>query len=144
MRPEASSLHLTSSWSVCPRCQRLQASRVTVITHKSAVHRAVTVVALARNAKRLKYSQGAASGPGRGEPLFVQCEADGSDSWRLDPVIALLEKGGVSMPPPLAVRSLQTMCLHCLQPDHRNLATTTEVRCVCLPYAATKSHGCNI
>jgi hypothetical protein len=35
------------------------------------------------------------SGKGSGDPLYISIEADGSDLWRLDPVIKLLQEGAV-------------------------------------------------
>jgi hypothetical protein len=65
-----------------------------------------------RNAKRLKYA-------GVGErlvkqPLFVSLEPDGSDVWRLDPVVDLLDKGGVSSRSRLVLVACQL--LHPAQP----------------------------
>jgi len=51
-------------------------------------------VAAVKNAKRLKYA-----GVGQRlvqEPVFLSLQPDGSDLWRLEPVIQLLREGGVS------------------------------------------------
>ena len=37
------------------------------------------------------------SGGGIKDPLYVTIEADGSDLWRLDPVISMLQQGAVSL-----------------------------------------------
>jgi hypothetical protein len=51
-------------------------------------------VSAVKSAKRLKYA-----GIGQRavhDPLFVSVQPDGSDVWRLEPVIELLKDGGVS------------------------------------------------
>jgi 4-alpha-glucanotransferase len=56
-------------------------------------HLSVQVSAV-KSAKRLKYA-----GIGQRvvhDPLFVSVQPDGSDVWRLEPVIELLKDGGVS------------------------------------------------
>lgn len=54
-------------------------------------------VSAVKSAKRLKYA-----GIGQRavhDPLFVSVQPDGSDAWRLEPVIQLLKDGGVSVTP---------------------------------------------
>ena len=36
------------------------------------------------------------AGKGSGQPLYVTLEADGSDLWRLDPIIKMLQEGAVT------------------------------------------------
>jgi hypothetical protein len=50
-------------------------------------------VSAVKSAKRLKYA-----GIGQRvvhDPLFISLQPDGSDVWRLEPVIELLREGGV-------------------------------------------------
>lgn len=47
-----------------------------------------------KSAKRLKYA-----GVGQRlvhDPLFVSLQPDGSDTWRLEPIIEIIKNGGVS------------------------------------------------
>lgn len=60
-----------------------------------SLSRCTTLQVAATKARRLKYA-----GVGQRlvqEPLFVTLQADGSDLWRLDPVIDILRNGGVSL-----------------------------------------------
>ena len=54
-----------------------------------------------------KRRRGDSAGPsGRGSsPLFVTVESDGSDSWRLDPIIRMLQEGAVGPCAPVACRT---------------------------------------
>lgn len=46
--------------------------------------------------QRAKRKRGDSSGSGRqGNPLYITVEPDGSDLWRLDPVIKMLQEGAV-------------------------------------------------
>ncbi|WIA42891.1 hypothetical protein OEZ86_008806 [Tetradesmus obliquus] len=59
--------------------------------------RSCVQVSAVKSAKRLKYA-----GIGQRavhDPLFVSVQADGSDAWRLEPVIQLLKDGGVGIIP---------------------------------------------
>lgn len=55
----------------------------------------VRVSAFQRNAKRLKYEEEGRKGKRR-EPLVIRVQPDGSDAWRLEPVIKQLKEGSVS------------------------------------------------
>lgn len=63
--------------------------------HSSNRHsRCAQICQAVRNAKRLKYA-----GVGQRmvhEPMIVTIQPDGSDSWRLEPVVRLIEDGAVS------------------------------------------------
>jgi hypothetical protein len=94
-----------------------------------------------RNAKRLKYA-------GVGErlvkqPLFVSLEPDGSDVWRLDPVVVLLYKGGVSSSSRLVLVACQL--LHPEQPlAVCSQASSTAGPSQCSAVASlTDAAGCN-
>eukprot|EP01023_Acetabularia_acetabulum_P029802 TRINITY_DN28096_c0_g1_i6.p1 TRINITY_DN28096_c0_g1~~TRINITY_DN28096_c0_g1_i6.p1 ORF type:complete len:255 (-),score=22.44 TRINITY_DN28096_c0_g1_i6:133-897(-) len=55
------------------------------------------VFAYSEKNKRLKYRQ--MNTQNRNEPLYVEVQEDGSDAWRLDPVIDILNSGGVGIIP---------------------------------------------
>jgi hypothetical protein len=60
-------------------------------------------VSAVKSAKRLKYA-----GIGQRvvhDPLFISLQPDGSDVWRLEPVIELLKDGGVRSTPALCTTS---------------------------------------
>eukprot|EP01025_Chloroclados_australasicus_P068706 TRINITY_DN9565_c1_g1_i2.p2 TRINITY_DN9565_c1_g1~~TRINITY_DN9565_c1_g1_i2.p2 ORF type:complete len:220 (-),score=2.65 TRINITY_DN9565_c1_g1_i2:16-675(-) len=74
---------------------RLQSKRC----RSSQCTRVFKVYAYTEKKQRSKYrQQGAHSNPSS-EPLYVEVQEDGSDSWRLEPVIELLKNGGVGIIP---------------------------------------------
>lgn len=65
----------------------------------SRAHRSTIRPAPRRLAPAAAATRTAERGAGRRQQLFVQVEPDGSDSWRLDPVVEALKQGAVGIIP---------------------------------------------
>lgn len=50
-----------------------------------------------KSGRRQKYSSIGDTLSAAHQPLFVSVHPDGSDSWRLDPILDILRNGGVSL-----------------------------------------------
>lgn len=86
----------------CPRQQpgpRLRCSLTSHAPVTAEVYASTARPAQGRPAVAAAAFRAAERGAGRRQQLFVQVEPDGSDSWRLDPVVEALNQGAVGIIP---------------------------------------------